>query len=91
LHQVGVSFDLYYDARKHKIKTVRILNNVQNRWTGRVARMVRGVVQTGFRWDNPKESDHLEDLGVERKILRSEVGTWTGFVWLRIGTDGGIL
>ena len=21
LHQVGVSFDLYYDARKHKIKT----------------------------------------------------------------------
>jgi len=22
LHQVGVSFDLYYDARKHKIKTV---------------------------------------------------------------------
>jgi hypothetical protein len=20
LHQVGVSFDLYYDARKHKIK-----------------------------------------------------------------------
>ena len=22
LHQVGVSFDLYYDARKHKIKIV---------------------------------------------------------------------
>jgi len=22
LHQVGVSFDLYYDARKHKIKTM---------------------------------------------------------------------
>ena len=21
LHQIGVSFDLYYDARKHKIKT----------------------------------------------------------------------
>jgi len=25
LHQVGVSFDLYYDARKHKIKTVKVL------------------------------------------------------------------
>ena len=24
LHQVGVSFDLYYDARKHRIKTVSI-------------------------------------------------------------------
>ena len=23
LHQVGVSFDLYYDARKHKIKKKR--------------------------------------------------------------------
>jgi len=22
LHQVGVSFDLYYDARKHKIKNL---------------------------------------------------------------------
>ena len=25
LHQVGVSFDLYYDARKHKIKIFRIV------------------------------------------------------------------
>ena len=27
LHQVGVSFDLYYDARKHKIKKKSILLN----------------------------------------------------------------
>ena len=26
LHQVGVSFVLYYDARKHKIKILRILS-----------------------------------------------------------------
>ena len=25
LHQVGVSFNLYYDARKHKIKTFTVL------------------------------------------------------------------
>ena len=25
LHQVGVSFDLYYDARKHKIKILQLL------------------------------------------------------------------
>ena len=30
LHQVGVSFDLYYDARKHKIKILKkVLNIVQ--------------------------------------------------------------
>ena len=31
LHQVGVSFDLYYDARKHKIK--KKLSSVAPRWT----------------------------------------------------------
>ena len=25
LHQVGVSFDLYYDARKHKIKILYVI------------------------------------------------------------------
>jgi hypothetical protein len=24
LHQVGVSFDLYYDARKHKVKILEV-------------------------------------------------------------------
>jgi hypothetical protein len=28
LHQVGVSFDLYYDARKHKIRICTVDNNV---------------------------------------------------------------
>ena len=29
LHQVGVSFDLYYDARKHKIKIYRFIILIQ--------------------------------------------------------------
>ena len=29
LHQVGVSFDLYYDARKHKIK-IRVCNRLSD-------------------------------------------------------------
>ena len=29
LHQVGVSFDLYYDARKHKIKIYASMSRVQ--------------------------------------------------------------
>jgi len=47
------------------------------------------------------EREHLEDLGVERKIIlkwiRTSVGTawtgliWTGLIWLRIETSGGLL
>ena len=29
LHQVGVSFDLYYDARKHKIKICTDLSSME--------------------------------------------------------------
>jgi len=35
------------------------------RWVGHVERMGR----TGFRWGNPRERDHLEDLGVDRAII----------------------
>jgi hypothetical protein len=42
------------------------------------------------------KGDHLENPGVdERKILkrifRRWDGAWTGFIWLRIGTDGELL
>jgi hypothetical protein len=34
LHQAGVSFDLYYDARKHKIKTfISITTDVKTKET----------------------------------------------------------
>ena len=33
---------------------------------------------------------HLEDLGVDGKIL-GERGPWTGFIWLRMGTLDGLL
>jgi len=48
-------------------------------------------------WGNLRESDHLEDPGVDgRKTLRLifrkwDVRTWTGSIWFRIGTDGGHL
>ena len=56
-----------------------------------------GEVYTGFWWGNVGERDHLEDPGVDgRVILRSifrkwNVGTWTGSSWLRIGMGGGHL
>ena len=37
--------------------------------SGRVARMGRGEVYTGFRWGNLGERDHLEDSGIDGKII----------------------
>jgi hypothetical protein len=51
---------------------------------------------TKFSSGNLKGRDHLEDLGVDVKlilksILRKYSGKmWTGFIWLRIGTSGGL-
>jgi hypothetical protein len=46
---------------------------------------------------NLKERDHLQGLGIDGKvivewILWKEGGkVWTGLIWLRIGTSGGLL
>jgi hypothetical protein len=47
-------------------------------------------VCTRFWWGNLRERDYLEDPGVDgRIILRWDVGVWTGWSWLRIGTVAG--
>jgi len=54
-------------------------------------------VYTGFCCGNLKESDHLEDPGIDRRIIlkwnfrKWDVGVWTGSRWLRIVTGGGHL
>jgi hypothetical protein len=57
----------------------------------------RGETCTGFRWESPKEKDHLEDQGVDGRmgskwtLGRLVGGVWSGFSWLKIGTVGGLL
>jgi len=67
------------------------------RWAGHVALMVRGEVYTGFWWGNLRESHHMENPGIDgRLILRWIIRKWEGGPWaelicLRIGTGGGHL
>ena len=44
-----------------------------------------GEAHTGFWWRNLREGDHLEDTAVDVGW-----GAWTGSIWLRTGTGGGI-
>jgi hypothetical protein len=49
---------------------------------------------TGFWWGNLRARDHLENPGVDRRIIlrwifrKWDMGVWTGWSWLRIGTGG---
>jgi hypothetical protein len=50
----------------------------------------------GFGGKALKEKDHLKDQGVDGRMgskltLERLVGGWSGFIWLRIGTVGGLL
>ena len=53
-------------------------------------------MHTEFWWGNPREGDHLEDLGLDGKVIlsgssRSGLGARTGSISFRIGTGGGLL
>jgi len=56
-----------------------------------------GEVYTEFCWGNLRVRDHLEDPGVDGRIIlrwifrKWDVGLWTGSSWLRKGTGGGHL
>jgi hypothetical protein len=59
--------------------------------------MLGREVHKGFSCGNLRERAHLDELGVDRRIiLRLVIRQWnvrarTGLFWLRIGTGGGLL
>jgi hypothetical protein len=44
-----------------------------------------------------REGGHLEDTGLDERIIlkciteKWDEGSWTGSIWVRIGTGGGLL
>jgi hypothetical protein len=55
------------------LNSVRVIKSRRMRWAGRVERMGRGEVFTGFWLVGPKVRDHMEDLCVVGRIILS----WT--------------
>jgi hypothetical protein len=48
---------------------IRVIKSRRLRWEGHVARMGRGDVHTGYWWGNLREGDHLENPGVDGRII----------------------
>ena len=59
---------------------------------------MEGDVHTGFRWGNSEGNNDLENLDIDGKIKMDlkKIGcgavlVWTGLIWLKIRTSGGLL
>jgi hypothetical protein len=59
--------------------------------------MERRGIYIGFWWGSQKERDHDEDLDVGVRIILSRIlekkdlVVWSGLIWFRAGTSGGLL
>jgi hypothetical protein len=64
---------------------------------GRTCSTYGGEIHTRLYWGNLREGDHLEEPNVDGRIRlklifeRLNGEAWTGSIWLRIGTGGGLL
>ena len=66
-------------------------------WAGHVVRMEVGRGAYSLFVRRPEGKNHLEDLGVEERIMLKWIfktwnaEAWTGLIWPRTGTGGGRL
>jgi hypothetical protein len=61
---------------------IQVIKSRIMRLAGHVARMGGGEVRTEFLWGDPRERDHLEDLGVDgRTILKLIFKQRDGKAW----------
>jgi hypothetical protein len=73
---------------------VQVIKSKRMRWVGHVSARVRREVYTGLWWGNLRKRDHLGDPRIDGRLIlrwifrKWNVGVWTGFSWLRIGTGG---
>ena len=75
---------------------IRVIKPRRMRWAGHVARMGRGEVHTGFWWGNLRVRDHVEDPGVDGRVILKCIfkrldGGGRLSIGLRIGTGGWLL
>jgi hypothetical protein len=84
-------YDLY------SLPDIRVIKLRRMRWAGDVARMRRVKVCTGMWWGDLRETDHLADTGVDRRMIlrwifrKWDGEAWIGSSWLRTRTGGGFV
>jgi len=67
------------------------------KWVGHVARMderrvaYRLLVEKSKGTRPPGRPKHKWENNIKMDLQEVEWGTWTGLIWLRVGTGGGIL
>jgi hypothetical protein len=68
---------------------VRVMESRRMRRAGHVARMGRGVMHTGFWWGTLRERVHLEDPGVDWRIILRWILTKldVGVDWIDLARD----
>jgi hypothetical protein len=66
-HQLGTGFFVHQNLYSPNI--IRIMKSRRLRWAGHVAHMGEGEVRTRFWWRNLREEDHLDDPGVDGRVI----------------------